>query len=253
MTPPSPTSLQLPSSLAGRQVVVIDVEGNGRRPPEIIEIAVLPMTTTHAATVADLRTWLVRPVTPITGIVTSKVHGITNADVADAPLWTEVADDIVASISGRVMVAHHAAVENRVLGAHLPGWEPPLVLDTLRLAKTVWPDLPGGYGLDHLIAHTHLPPPPTTAPIGKIRSDAGSGGSSRAGRRHRAGYDTWMTAALLITLLTELDEHGDEHGDELGGSAWTHLTAAAALPLPRPARSPDASAGTAEQKEGGLW
>jgi len=32
--------------------------------------------------------------------------------------------------SEQVTVAHHAAVEHRVLGAHLPGWAPPLMLDT---------------------------------------------------------------------------------------------------------------------------
>jgi exodeoxyribonuclease X len=216
------TPLRLPAALAGHDLVVVDVEGNGRQPPEIIEIAVLPLTSGRAATAAELRCWLVRPARSITPIVTAKVHGITNADVADRPAWAPVADEVAAALSGRVLVAHNATVERRVLSGHLPGWAPPAVLDTLRLAKTVWPDLPGGYSLDHLISHAQLVPPPTSS------ADAGSSG------RHRAGYDTWMTAALLVALLTALADRGD--------LSWARLTTAAALPDP-----------TTTVAEEGLW
>jgi exodeoxyribonuclease X len=60
-----------------------------------------------------------------------------------------------------------------------------LVLDTARLAKLVWPGLPGGYGLDRLVTHAGLHPP-----------DVQPGE-----RRHRAGYEAWMTGQLLIALV----------------------------------------------------
>lgn len=235
-------TLRLPPTLDGHEIVVLDVEGNGGQPPEIIELAMLPLTTERAATTADLRSWLIRPAHPIDPIVTRKVHGITDADVADSPPWTEVVDEITAAITGRVLVAHNASVERRVLGAHLPDWQPPLVLDTLRLAKTVWPDLTGGYGLDRLIAHADLTPPPAATP--QRAPDRSSG----LRRRHRAGYDTWMTAALLIALLRDL--LGDREVD--GDPGWTRLTAAAAVPGPRRTR-PLASAADSDLKEGGLW
>ncbi len=219
MTAPT-AGLRLPDELAGRELVVVDVEGNGRQPPEIIELALLPLTSARAATPDDLATWLVRPTQSITPITTRKVHGITDADVADAPRWAEVADDVIAELSGRALVAHHASVERRVIGAHLPGWEPPAVLDTLRLARAVWPHLPGGYGLDQLAAHAGLAAPPDQ--VGQ--------------RRHRAGHDTWLTAALLVALLGTLTERGD-----LG---WAQLLTAAALPDPGPHTDPD---------ERGLW
>jgi exodeoxyribonuclease X len=225
------TPMRLPEALTGRDLVVVDVEGNGHHPPEIIELALLPLTTQRVASTDELRSWMVRPVQPITPIVTAKVHGITNADVADSPPWVQVADEVTAALSGRVLVAHNATVERRVLSAHLPGWAPPAVLDTLRLAKIVWPNLPGGYGLDHLITHAQLPPPPT--------SSAGAGG----GGRHRAGYDTWMTAALLVALLTTLADHGD--------LTWPRLTTAAALSDPTTAVAVDRASATAAEE--GLW
>lgn len=209
-------TLRLPPALSGHRLVVIDIEGNGQQPPEIVEIAVLPLSTETPVTAADVRTWLVRPTRPITPLVTRKVHGITDADAATSPTWAEVTGEVTRAIDGRVAVAHHAGVEHRVLGAHLPGWAPPLMLDTLRLAKAVWPGLAGGYGLDNLVTHAHL------APL-------------QDGQRHRAGYDVWLTAALLVALI----EHGNLD--------WHALTAAAARPG---TGNPDAR-GT--EQRGGLW
>ncbi len=247
-SPPTPSDqalrrsagLQLPEGLGGgREAVVVDVEGNGGQPPEIIEMAVLELRADRVATVADVRTWLVRPVVPISTLVTRKVHGIANTDVADAPPWAEVAGEIAKALSGRVLVAHNASVERRVLGAHLPGWEPPLVIDTLRLAKAVWPDLQGGYGLDRLITYADLAAPPDARPDASV------------GRRHRAGYDTWMTAALFVALLHDLADAG--LSSVVGESAvldWTGLSAL--TPPPHPARAPAAGSADLEPK-GGLW
>lgn len=237
-TPPSSRGLLWPATMPA-DVVVVDVEGNGAQPPEIIEIAVLPLARGRTATEADLRTWLVRPEIPISVLVTRKVHGIGNADVADAPRWAEIAGEITAAMAGRTVVAHNAATERRVLCAHLPGWAPPRWLDTLRLAKTVWPELPGGYGLDRLIDHAHL----VSAVIDGSATDGDDGWREWAGmRRHRAGYDTWMTAALLIALVTD------------GGPDPEELFAAARLPDPSPSRTARPSpAPTPGEAESGLW
>ncbi|MQY21401.1 3'-5' exonuclease [Nocardia macrotermitis] len=172
------TSISFPNALRERQLAVVDVEGNGQNPPEIIEIAVLlvdgPMTPDA------LRSWLIRPQQPVSSIVTRKVHGITNADLADCPPWAEVAQEIEEALCGRVLVAHNATVERRVLAAHLPDWNPPLVLDTLRLAKTVWAGL-GSYALDKLIERGEL----------DTNSIAGQG-------YHRAGYDNLGGVAVAV-------------------------------------------------------
>jgi DNA polymerase III epsilon subunit-like protein len=189
----------IPAALAGHRLVVVDVEGNGQTPPEIIEIALLPVDL--GATETGMHSWLIRPQQPITGMVTRKVHGISNDDVADSPSWADVATDVTALLDDRVLVAHNASVEHRVLGAHLPDWAPALVLDTLRLAKYVWPGLPDGYGLDKLIAHAELDP-------GTFAQDG----------HHRAGYDTWCTWQLLRRLVED------------GKLSWDNLVTTAALP-----------------------
>ncbi|MFE9323615.1 exonuclease domain-containing protein [Nocardia sp. NPDC052278] len=207
MTIPSP----FPNALRDRQIVVVDVEGNGQNPPEIIEIAVLPVDGPIA--VEALRSWLIRPQQPVTPIVTRKVHGITNADLADCPQWNEVVDEIESALFGRVLVAHNATVERRVLAAHLPDWNPPLILDTLRLAKSVWRGL-DSYALDKLIERGQLD---TTAVAGQ--------------GHHRAGYDTWATWQLLSALISD------------GGLEWPGVIEAAGLSEFR----------TAPEPEGGLW
>jgi exodeoxyribonuclease X len=162
-----------------RQVswVVVDVEGNGQRPPDLVEAACLPV---DAGAPGSARTWLVRPPRPITEPV-RRIHGIGNADVAAAPAISIVAGEIRAALAGRVVIGHHVHVDLAVLGRELDGWVPPAHVDTLRLAKAVWPGLPS-YGLDNLARAAQLPPPAT------------------AGTRHRAGYDAELTAALFITL-----------------------------------------------------
>ncbi|MEU0506241.1 3'-5' exonuclease [Nocardia sp. NPDC005998] len=205
------TPIPFPNTLHERQLAVVDVEGNGQNPPEIIEIAVLLVdgpTTPDA-----LRSWLIQPQQPVTPIVTRKVHGITNADLSDCPLWREVADEIDEALCGRVLVAHNATVERKVLTAHLPDWNPPLILDTLRLAKTVWQGL-DSYALDKLIERGQL----DTSTV------AGHG-------YHRAGYDTWAAWQLMCALITD------------GELDWPELVTAAGLPEFLPVPEP----------EGGLW
>ncbi|MFI9503812.1 exonuclease domain-containing protein [Nocardia sp. NPDC052566] len=197
----------IPNTLRGKDVVVVDVEGNGQTPPEIIEIAILTISG-EAASIDDMRSWLIKPQQPITSIVTRKVHGITNSDVETCPAWSEIAQDINAALAGRTLVAHNAGVEQRVLASHLPYWSPPMVLDTLRLTKVVWPGLPS-YSLDKLIAHAQLDTSTVT--------DQGY---------HRAGYDAWAAWQLLCRLVED------------SGLDWTGLVSAAApkefVPKPEP-------------------
>lgn len=189
----------IPTVLAGRQLAVVDVQGNGQQPPEIVDIAVLPVDPGTVVRRADMRVWLVRPQRPITPAVTDAVHGIRNADVLGCPSWARVADEVHAAIRGRVLVAHNAAAELRVVSTHLPQWRPSLVLDTARLARLVWPGLPGGYGLDRLVTHAGIRAP---------HIEPGE-------RRHRAGYSTWMTGQLLMAMVAG------------SGLSWTQIVEAA--------------------------
>ncbi|MFE5971355.1 exonuclease domain-containing protein [Streptomyces sp. NPDC056460] len=167
-----------------RPLFVVDVEGNGATPPDLVEVAAIPIEDgepqPHAA-----RTWLVRPPTPIPSRIT-RIHGITNAMTADAPTWPEVAPQVQALLDGAWICAHSASVEYSVLTRHMPSWKPAGVIDTLRLARATFRDHKG-FGLDALIAHTG------------IRMD------DVPGARHSAGYDAYATGLLLQHLAAHYD------------------------------------------------
>ncbi|GLY51328.1 3'-5' exonuclease [Lentzea sp. NBRC 102530] len=200
----------LPAALRDRALVVADVEGNGQQPPDIVELAML--TVDGPGDQSDFKSWLVRPTRRISPIV-QRIHGISNADVENCPPWSAIEQEVSTLLAGRTLIAHSASVEYKVIGSHLPQWAPPMVLDTLKLAKHVWPDLES-YKLTDLIAHAEI----DTTEFSEQRP-------------HRAGYDTWCAWLLLCALL------GDQE------MTWEQLVKVAHLKGFEPSAEPD----------GGLW
>jgi exodeoxyribonuclease X len=172
--------------------VVVDVEGNGQRPPDLVELACLPI---DAGRPGPVRTWLVRPPRPIQRRVT-RVHGISNADVASAPPMAAVAEEIRAALADRAVVGQAVHVDIDVLGRELPGWEPPATVDTRRLAKAL---LPGyrSYGLDALARALGVRAGPDVGP------------------RHRAGHDATLTAGVFLALAAMAEAAMPVSGREL--------------------------------------
>ncbi|WP_333769299.1 3'-5' exonuclease, partial [Streptomyces sp. IBSBF 2435] len=164
---------------------VVDVEGNGASPPDLIEVAALPIRDGRPDT-STAGAWLIRPPRPVTPRA-AHVHGLTNDRLSAAPQWRAVSGEVHAMLSTAWICAHNAHTDYRVLSAHLPEWQPAGVLDTLRLAKATHPGL-SGYSLDALT--THLAPDLTAAP---------------ATGRHRATYDACATAQLLITMAAHYE------------------------------------------------
>lgn len=200
----------LPAALRDRSLVVADVEGNGQQPPDIVELAVL--TVGGCGEEPNFTTWLVRPPRPISPFV-KRIHGISNDDVENCPPWSTIEEEVSTLLADRTLIAHSATVEYKVIGAHLPQWKPPMVLDTLKLAKHMWPDLES-YKLTDLVAHAAIDT---------------SGFSEQ--RPHRAGFDTWCAWLLLCALLGERD------------LSWDELVAVACLKGFEPPAEP----------KGGLW
>jgi exodeoxyribonuclease X len=159
---------------------VVDVEGNGQQPPDLVELAVAPIVD---GTVGPTLSWLVRPQSKITYMAT-KVHGISNKDVAESPDFAAVENDVRDALAFDALVAHAAHVDLAVLGRKLAGWSPPMVLDTLKLARRLLPGLPSyrlgalvrDLGLDAELPHELKP--------------------------HRATYDALVTARLFVHIAT---------------------------------------------------
>ncbi|MGW7353168.1 3'-5' exonuclease [Streptomyces sp. NPDC054784] len=160
-------------------LLVVDVEGNGASPPDLVEVAALPVRGGKPDT-GTARAWLSKPARSVTPFA-ARVHGLTDEALEGAPGWAEIGDEVHAYLGTSWIAAHHAHVDHRVLSAHLPQWRPEGVLDTLRLARAAYPDL-RSHSLDALVAH--LRPDLRGAP----------------GRRHRAAYDAYATAQVLLTM-----------------------------------------------------
>lgn len=95
-------------ALAQDRFWVIDVEGNGASPPEIIELAMVEVA--DLSITGNQRHWLIRPIQPITAAA-SRIHGLTDEDVADAPNVDDIADAILPWIEATPIVGHNVRVE----------------------------------------------------------------------------------------------------------------------------------------------
>jgi DNA polymerase III subunit epsilon len=164
---------------------VIDVEGSGGTPPEIVELAMLEVE--QLALTGNKRHWLVRPEHGIQPAAT-RIHGLTDDDVLDSPSMEDIADDILEWIENTPIVGHNVRVEVDILSRSIADWSPPAAIDTLKLAKTLRPGLPS-YGLANLGTELGL-------------ADQAAQLSGRG--HHSALYDATLTALILIDLLSPL-------------------------------------------------
>jgi exodeoxyribonuclease X len=162
---------------------VVDVEGNGQRPPELVEISIVPI---EGGRIGPPKSWLVRPPRPITAMA-RRFHRIADEDVSGAPRIAEIASDLHAALDGAVFVAHNAGVDLGVLTRELVGFQPVQVVDTLKLARRL---LPGreSYKLGALAGSLGL-----------------ADGLSPDLAPHRATYDAMVCARLLERLATPGD------------------------------------------------
>jgi len=178
--------------------VVLDFEATtptGRR-PEPIEIAAIALRVSGGE-LREINRFaaLIRPPehAPITPFDTEQT-GITATMAAEAP----TADEVLARLDSRLtnppylLVAHNAPTEANILfdyRAHCPTLAAIDFLDTVRLARIVYPDL-FSHRLDVLIDHLGIPRPVD---------------------RHRALPDVEITVEVFRRLTTEGDRAGRWH------------------------------------------
>lgn len=170
--------------------VVVDVEGNGQARPDLVELAAVPIV---GGVIGEPLSWLVKPDAPIKFFAT-KIHGLSNKDVADCPQFEAVKVDVLMALSHPAIVAHNAHVDLGVLQRKLTGWEPPEVFDTLKLARRLVPGL-DSYRLGNLVEAYSLAEglPDDLSP-------------------HRATYDALVTARLFVLLATKAASLEDLRG-----------------------------------------
>jgi len=177
--------------------VVVDVEGNGQQPPDLVELAAVPIVN---GVIGEPRSWLVRPERPIKHFAT-QIHGLTDKDVRDAPVFADVMDQVLDALDAPAIVAHNAHVDVNVLRRKLPDWKTPEVFDTLRLARRLLP-AQQSYRLGALTKAL------------KLAERLPDGLSP-----HRATYDALTAARLFVLLATRTATLGDLRDGSPGGSA----------------------------------
>ncbi|MEE5041659.1 3'-5' exonuclease [Pseudomonas alliivorans] len=165
--------------LPAEQIIIVDVEGNGHNPPDLVELAVAGFPVVEDAQPSS---WLIKPPNRITWQA-KKIHGIGNSDVESSPTWEVIKDEVESMLKGKWFVAHNASVDYTVVKRHMPDWKPLGVIDTLRLARHVYPNAKS-HSLAALLDMTGL------------RTEV-------SGDLHRAGEDARVTTLLLAHLIQE--------------------------------------------------
>jgi exodeoxyribonuclease X len=161
-----------------RRYAVVDVEGNGQPPPDLVELGIIPIV---GGVIGEPVSWLCKPATPITPVA-RRIHGISNEMVAAAPVFAELEAEVRAHLDGAVLVAHNAGVDLAVLRRKMPDFRPGVVLDTLKMSRRLLTDQVS-YRLGSLVSALQL--------------DDGLPPSLRA---HRVDYDVLVTARLFVHL-----------------------------------------------------
>lgn len=188
------------------EFAVLDVETSGLNWAEggrVIEFAVV--TVKGDGTETGRWSTLVKPADGLAGA--TDIHGITDQDLENAPSFAQVAPTIAEHLQGRVVTAHNAPFDMRMLDNEFgaAGWDLPeqATLDTLSLAADPPADENGdrpehfqSRSLGFLAEHFDIP-----------LHDA-----------HRAGDDAGACAQLLPHLL---DRHQIRTVADLTGSKAT--------------------------------
>ena len=169
---------------------VLDLETTGLIAPddEIIAFATMPVDDGRAR-VGGAHTRLVRP-RRMPGADSIRIHGLRKEDLIGAPAMAEVIDELLVALTGRVLVAHVATLEERflrraMLAAHISFRNP--VIDTYALAVEVY--------------ERNRVPQPESVRLAALARDLGL----PVHRPHDAAGDVLTTVQVFLKLATELD------------------------------------------------
>ena len=136
--------------------------------------------------VREVRNWLIKPPQwPHFSPWNVAVHGIRPDDVAGAPRWEEIWEEVHALLLGATVVAHNAAFDMGVLRATLASHGLPhpsfRYFCSVSMARRVWPGHPT-YNLKALCDRHGIPL-----------------------KHHRAGNDAEATAEVVLRALHDGD------------------------------------------------
>jgi DNA polymerase III epsilon subunit family exonuclease len=174
--------------LAETEFIVFDTETTGAKPPYSRMTEIGCYKVRNGEIVDEFET-LLNPQTPIPPFI-SDLTGITDRMVARAPLFSEIAADLLQFIGDAVLVAHNAAFDVKFLNAEIhrvySGCKVANAnLCTVRLSRKLLPDLTN-HRLHTVAEYFSIP----------------------IYNRHRAAGDALATAKIFVNLLEDLNRRG---------------------------------------------
>ncbi len=132
-------------------IVAFDTETTGLNPfdgDRIIEVGIVTLTLDAEGQVVERDDYsrLINPGIPIPRKVT-EITGIRDADVADAPSFADLAEEVYARLGAGIAVAHNFPFDLAFLSQELRGaglaWPAPIAeIDTVDLSMKLFPDAP---------------------------------------------------------------------------------------------------------------
>ena len=177
------TAASIPKGLRATTFVAFDVETTGLSAARhrVIEIGAVKL---RAGRIIARQAWLINPGQPIPPFST-RIHGITDADVAEAPPFPAIYPKFVAFVKGTILIAHNASFDVRFM-AHEAARNsltcpPEPVLDNLRLVRKWYPELER-HGLKAMADYLKIEP----------------------GRYHRALDDSEVLAQIFMEGLRRM-------------------------------------------------
>jgi DNA polymerase-3 subunit epsilon len=181
---------------------VVDLETTGLNPStdEIVSFATVTVSQGKVS-LADARYELVRP-KRMPGEDTSRIHGLREADLIEAPPVEDLLEGLLDALSGRILVAHVAAIEEGFLEAALAASGLRLrnrFVDTAKLALE--------------LSRLRREKPPERDPVGL--SELARALGLPVHRRHTADGDALTTAQAFIALATHLDAFEEQTAGSL--------------------------------------
>jgi DNA polymerase-3 subunit epsilon len=191
---PAPDEALAHRALRCLEIVAFDTETTGlelRRGDTVVSLGACRIVNGRLLA-SDAFDHYVDPQRPIPAASTV-IHGITDADVADAEPLHTVLGQFRDYVGDAVMLAHNAAFDMLAISGHGVHFDIP-VLDTLLISKALDEAL-DGHDLDTLARRYDLHFPPNT--------------------RHTALGDARVTAELWLALLPRLEARGIDTLEEL--------------------------------------
>lgn len=171
-------------------IVMVDVETTGREASQdrIVELAIV---RGKRGEVISRNAWLINPQRTIPAEVTA-VHGLTDADVADKPVFADVCHEILGALGGAIPAAYNAPFDRGFLHAEVERSKPSIdELPPALLKDVEW--------IDPLIWARHVQAGARSRALGEVAARLGV----QLDHAHRATADAEAALRILYRFADD--------------------------------------------------